>query len=41
MLGECESFKHDFYDIFEYVASHERKIKKKCLLSLFGKKTSY
>lgn len=41
MLGECESFKHDFYEIFEYVASRERKIKKKCLLSLFGKKTSY
>lgn len=30
MLGECELYKYDFYDIMEYVVFYERKIKKNC-----------
>lgn len=41
MLGECELYKYDFYDIIEYVVFYERKIKKKCLFFLFGKKMLY
>lgn len=38
MLGECESFKHDFYDIFEYVASHERKSRRNAYFLCLGRK---